>query len=423
MKILTKLTLAFSLFALLSCGGSEGVVYEAYGKGIGPKGGKYTGVDNVTIIVPPKAVEKEIAFTIFSIDTPSFTSVSKPVTHIYIVAPAAYEFKVPVTVIIPYDEGAIPDLLDEVDIQPYYTMDRQTYQLIPAESYELDIENNIVKISTYFLGSFHLGFSKELVEKVTAVEGETAEMIAIPAGEFSYGAPKDTPTGVKPGEGLEKGEGQNKVELSAFYIDKYEVTNRQYRSCVTEGVCIEPRSLSSIRYADYFYSVGYDNFPVIWVSWNQATTYCQWAGKRLPTEAEWEKAARGATFKTYPWGEKAPEDNSANTVTNFSALFEDVVQVTEFQKGVSSYGVYNMAGNVSEWVSNWYDIDSYYTILPAEELTDPQGPPEGIDTKKVSKGGSWVSLASEVTTFSRVAAVPHYSYYNLGFRCAKDISE
>ena len=102
MKISAKCLLLTIVFALLSCGGSEGVIYEAYGKSIGPKGGKYTGVDNVTVIVPPKAVSKEIAFTIFSIDTPSFTSVSKPVTHIYIVAPAAYEFKVPVTVIIPY---------------------------------------------------------------------------------------------------------------------------------------------------------------------------------------------------------------------------------------------------------------------------------------------------------------------------------
>ena len=423
MKALYKTIFLLAFVGLISCGGTEDIVYEAYGETIGSKGGKYTGVDGVTVIVPPNAVSKEIAFTIFSIDTPSFTSVSKPVTNIYIVAPAAYEFQNALTVVIPYDESNIPDLLDEVDIQPYYTMDRDTYQLIPEVDYERDIENNIVKIRTFFLGSFHLGFSKELVEKVTAVEGETAEMIAIPSGEFIYGAPKETPTGVKPGEGIEKGEGFNTVQLSSFYIDKYEVTNRQYRSCVTEGVCIEPRSLSSIRYADYFYSVAYDNFPAIWVSWNQATTYCQWAGKRLPTEAEWEKAARGATFKTYPWGDTPPEDNSANTVANFSALFEDVVQVTEFKDGVSSYGVYNMAGNVSEWVSNWYDLDSYYTVLPVEELTDPQGPPEGIDTKKVSKGGGWVSLASEVTTFTRVGAVPHYSYYNLGFRCAKDMSE
>ncbi len=408
---------------LFSCGGDDAVVYEEYGKSIGPSGGTYRGVDGVTVIVPKGAVEKSIAFTIYSIDTPSFTSVSKPVTKIYIVSPAAYEFKGDITVIIPYKESAIPDLLDEVDIQPYYTMDRTTYQAIDSQNYILDIENNIVKIRTRYLGSFHLGFSKELVEKVTGSDGETAEMIPIPSGDFMYGAPKDTPTGVKPGEGLEKGEGLNKVHLSAFYIDKYEVTNRQYRSCVTEGVCTEPRSLSATKYADYFYSVAYDNFPVIWVSWNQATTYCQWAGKRLPTEAEWEKAARGAQFKAYPWGDKKPEDNVANTVANFSALFEDVVQVSELEKGISPYGVFNMAGNVAEWVDNWYDIDSYYKKLPPEELTDPKGPPESPWGKKVIKGGSWVSLADEITTFSRDAAVPHYSYYNTGFRCAKDMSE
>ncbi len=413
--------IAATLF-VFACGREE-TIYEVHGKTIGPSGGKYEGVDGVTLIVPKNALEEEITFTIYSIDTEPFTNVSATLTNIYSIAPMAYKFKVPVTLLIPYSEEGIPTLLDEVQLRPYFAIDRRNFEEIPEGSYEQDLERNVFKFSSQFLGYFHIGFPKDLVKNENPETSGISEMILIPAGPFEYGAPEGTPTSAaSPNEGVMVSEGTRTVEMSAYYIDKYEVTNAQYRACQNAGVCTEPYVIDSSRYPNYYYDPAYQNFPVIWVSWNQANTFCQWAGKKLPTEAQWEKAARGETYRKYPWGDTDPQDNAENSIVNYSALFEDVTDVTSFESAVSPYGVYNMAGNAAEWTDTWYDIDSYYKKESGEApVKDPTGPADGgTIQKKVIRGGSWVSLEHEITTYARDKAFPHYRYYNLGFRCVKE---
>ena len=420
-KNLTCLLLA-ALFACGACTPTESV-YEAYGKKIGPNGGKHEGIHGVTLIVPPKALDQEITFTIYALDTDPFTNISATLTNIYALSPMAFKFDLPVTIILPYTEDDIPDLLDEIDLKPYFAIDRKNFEEIPEGEYEQDLERNIFKLSTKFLGYFHIGFPKELVKGQNNETTGISEMVLIPKGNFEYGAPAGTPTGaVDATEGVLTGEGFNTVELSEYYIDKYEVTNSQYLACQNADVCTEPYEINSSKYPNYYYDPAYRNFPVLWVSWNQANTFCQWAGKKLPTEAQWEKAARGETYRKYPWGEEEPQDNAENAIANYSALFADVTDVTSFDSAVSPYGVYNMSGNAAEWVTNWYDIDSYYTQSDAADpLKDPTGPEDGGTLqKKVIRGGSWVSLTTEMTTYSRDKAFPHYRYYNLGFRCVRE---
>lgn len=424
---ITGSLLAILLLSLLSaaCMETESI-YEVRGKDIGPEGGKYEGVHGVTIIIPKKALAQTITFTIYAMDTDPFTNLSATLTNIYSVAPMAYKFNIPATLIIPYNEEDIQGLLDEVDLKPYFAIDRKTFEEIPADQYEQDLERNMFKISTQFLGYFHVGFPKELVKKENAETTGISEMVLIPGGTFEYGAPSGTPTGaIDATEGVLAGEGFNTVEMSEYYIDKYEVTNAQYRACQTAEVCTEPYSINSSRYPNYYYDPAYRNFPVLWVSWNQANTFCQWAGKRLPTEAQWEKAARGDTYRKYPWGDTDPQDNAENSIVNYSALFEDVTDVTSFESAVSPYGIFNMAGNAAEWTDTWYDIDSYYKkSAEPDPAVDPTGPADGGTLqKKLIRGGSWVSLENEITTYARDKAFPHYRYYNLGFRCVKEGGE
>ncbi|HOW51849.1 MAG TPA: formylglycine-generating enzyme family protein [bacterium] len=414
-------TIALLALLLAACTETESI-YEVRGKDIGPAGGKYEGVHGVTLIVPKKALDQTITFTIYALDTDPFTNLSATLTNIYSITPMAYKFEAPVTVIIPYEEEDIQGLLDEVDLKPYFAIDRKTFEEIPSDEYEQDLERNIFKVSTKFLGYFHIGFPKEMVKKENSETTGISEMVLIPAGTFEYGAPAGTPTGAATAtDGVLSSDGFNTVQLSEYYIDKYEVTNAQYRVCQNADVCTEPYTISSSRYPNYYYDPAYQNFPVLWVSWNQANTFCQWAGKELPTEAQWEKAARGESYRKYPWGDTAPQDNAENSIVNYSALFEDVTDVSSFENAVSSYGIYNMAGNAAEWTATWYDIDSYYKkSADSEPAVDPTGPADGgTADKKVIRGGSWVSLEPEITTYARDKAFPHYRYYNLGFRCAK----
>lgn len=433
----TILILGFLAAVLLSvsCSSGQEVYAEKYGKDFDNEGGSYKGVGGVTVHIPagalPENIEK-INVTVFAYDTQPFTNVSKTVTNIYAVSPSAIQFTKELTVVIPYQEDSFPPLLDELDLKPYFSLDRENFEIFPEEKYELDVENNIIKISTQYLGNFHLGFPKELVKQENSEIEGVAEMVLIPEGEFTFGAPKGTPTGVAENEtGLQQSEGMNTVHLSAYYIDKYEVSNAQYQLCEAANVCTAPHSVTSVMYQDYYENPNYAGFPVIWVTWNQASTYCQWAGKELPTEAQWEKAAKGGCelyqnckdeSPLYPWGDKEPADNVEATVVNYSALFGDVTTVFWGDDGVSPYGVYNMSGNVAEWVEDWHGIDSYYKVR-TDVLENPSGPAESVNNEKVIRGGSWVSLMKEITTHSRYKAFPNYRYYNLGFRCVQKIEE
>jgi len=425
-----KTLLIFSALMLvilsISCNSGQEIYAEKYGKDFDNDGGSYKGVGGVTVHIPAGALPQDIEkvnVTVFAYDTQPFTNVSKTVTNIFAISPSAIQFTKELTVVIPYQETSFPNLLDELDLKPYFSLDRENFEIFPEEKYELDVENNIMKISTQYLGNFHLGFPKELVKQENSEIEGVAEMVLIPEGEFTFGAPQGTSTGVAENEvGIKQSEGTNKVTVSSFYIDKFEVTNAQYQLCQASNVCTAPHSVTSVMYQDYYENPNYAGFPVIWVTWNQASTYCQWAGKTLPTEAQWEKAARGTEMKTYPWGDTDPADNVEATVANYSALFGDVTNVYWGDDGVSQYGVYNMAGNVAEWVLDWHGIDSYYKVR-TDILEDPSGPAESPDNEKVIRGGSWVSLMKEITTYSRDKAFPNYRYYNLGFRCVQKIEE
>ena len=198
------------------------------------------------------------------------------------------------------------------------------------------------------------------------------------------------------------------VNLDAFYMDAFEVTNRLYRECVQAGACqaVKKNSATRLRYYD---DPRYVRFPVLFVNWNMARTYCEWRGARLPTEAEWEKAARGGTTLSYPWGER-PDCNLAN----YGNCLGDTSGVIIYDLGKSRFGLYHMAGNVWEWVSDWYS-DSYYRSSPED---NPQGPDRG--TEKVLRGGSWKDNDFEIRSMNREAENPAYSSNAIGFRCAKD---
>lgn len=214
------------------------------------------------------------------------------------------------------------------------------------------------------------------------------------------------------------------VPITNFWMDKFEVSNRQYRSCVQAGGCPLPDSTFYMDQAQY------DDWPVAYLKWEAAEAYCSWAGRRLPTEAEWERAARGDTVRIYPWGDASPMNISANicdqrcpTTANQTKTiddgFERYAPVTAFPSGESPFGTRNMAGNVSEWVSDWYSA-SYY-LDPESAMANPPGP--AVGTRKVAKGGSWASIPAVVRISNRQSwslNIDRLDSALLGVRCAMD---
>jgi len=231
----------------------------------------------------------------------------------------------------------------------------------------------------------------------------TVEMILVPAGEYKMGQ----------GGGFNEAEKPvHIVYLDAFYIDQYEVTNALYKTCVDAGFCQSPLDFSSAAHSRYYGNPEFDNYPVIYIDWDMARTYCEWRGVRLPTEAEWEKAARSTDQRTYPWGEGIDL-----TYANYDGLNQrgvgDTTAVGNYEKGRSEYGVYDMAGNVWEWVADWFDKE-YYGTLGADTV-NPQGPASGEN--HVMRGGSWFSTDYYVRSAFR-GKFPASTGNTVGFRCA-----
>jgi formylglycine-generating enzyme required for sulfatase activity len=225
------------------------------------------------------------------------------------------------------------------------------------------------------------------------------DMVLVPAGEFSMGSPEGDPD-EKPA---------HKVQISAFFMDKYEVTVKQYAAFLQESGGDRPAEWKTMN------KTANQNRPVMGVDWAEAARYCKWAGKRLPTEAEWEKAARGTDGRLYPWGNDPPTPLHANYGKKEWNNHEALVPVGTLEAGKSPYGIYDMAGNVWEWVSDWYDND-YYKNSP---LDSPAGPPTG--GFKVIRGGSWNTSARNLRAADRYFDPPSFrSQYVPGFRCAKN---
>ena len=190
------------------------------------------------------------------------------------------------------------------------------------------------------------------------------------------------------------------VYLDAFWIDRTEITNDQIRQCYEQGGCVYGPSRSGNDKKDH---------PTVYIGWFEAEAYCAWAGRRLPTEAEWEKAARGTNGRTYPWGEEIDCN-----LANYNGCVSDTNQVGSYPDGASLYGALDMAGNVWEWVADWYS-ETYYASSPTE---NPTGPDSG--THRVLRGGSW---GSSVRSTDRYGLTPSKNGSSSGgFRCAMSVS-
>ena len=242
---------------------------------------------------------------------------------------------------------------------------------------------------------------------------DSAPMVLIPAGPFTMGS----------NDGLPNERPEHTVMLDSYYIDQYEVTLGFYRKFLESGKRESPSTWDSEAEA----AIG--DRPAIGMRWESASAYCQWAGKRLPTEAEWEKAARGTDGRRYPWGDMQPFVDIANynrgmwvseavtLVAVTSGLDGMSVRHGLKEGGRSPFGLSHMAGNVAEWVADWYERDYYYK----SPRKNPPGPTTG--EKHVLRGGSWADLPSALRVTARFSAEPDFEDRTIGFRCAMDVTK
>lgn len=237
-----------------------------------------------------------------------------------------------------------------------------------------------------------------------------APLVLIPEGVFPMGVPKAARDG-----GVDE-RPNHEVYLDAFYMDKYEVTNMRYLQFVTETGHRPPQHPTDPTknlWQGNMMPETVGDLPVINVDWYDAEAYCRWAGRRLPTEAEWEKAAKGNHDWRFPWGDVEPTDRHLN----FNQVWRGeatLVPVGIYEKGKSPYGVYDVAGNVWEWVADWYD-PNYYAKSPKR---NPKGPSDGV--YKTVRSSGWQVETPQVRIFTRIKSKPLERNHSTGFRCAMD---
>ncbi len=235
-------------------------------------------------------------------------------------------------------------------------------------------------------------------------ERDPVPMVPIAAGNFVRGSSLEA--------GRDDERPRRTIYLEAFMIDQYEVTNARYLDFITATGHLEP--LNVYGTGSLFDVQGIEDLPVVQVTWHDAADYCQWVGKRLPTEAEWEKAARGTDARSYPWGDAPPSPNHVNFNRDWETT-GTLSPVGSLPQGVSPYGVHDMSGNVREWVQDWY-AKEYYRVAPNR---NPRGPETGL--LKVIRGGSWHSFESDIRTAARGKGGFALKTHGIGFRCAKDV--
>jgi formylglycine-generating enzyme required for sulfatase activity len=254
-------------------------------------------------------------------------------------------------------------------------------------------------------------------ERVSSVDGMPS--VYIPDGTFRMGA-------MDPEEESDEVPAHS-VTVKAFWMDKLEVTNAMYLICVQAGGCEPPSIFKSDTRDSYFNNPEFNDFPVVYVTWIEADTYCKWAGRRLPTEAEWERAARGDDLRTYPWGDDRPDNSRGNI--NF--YVGDTTRVGSYPAGASPFGVLDMSGNAAEWVSDYYDSD-YYSQGVSMNPTGPGARSNYFN--RVVRGGSFqdsfqdirVAARSNIRGSNPGAEDPLSDDYRgevspkIGFRCASD---
>lgn len=262
-----------------------------------------------------------------------------------------------------------------------------------------------------FAGDQAAGISDPLLEP-RRVDAKGVPMLLIPAGQFEMGA-----------EGGANGP-HHPVVLSDYYLDQYEVSNRLFAAFLNElgnqeeagktWLDVARNSEGRLHAVNGVWKPdpGYEDHPVVEVTWYGANAFCAWRGARLPSEAEWEKAARGTDGRSYPWGEEITCD-----LVNYSKCgFEDTQPVDSYPAGASPFGVFNLAGNVSEWTADWY------RAYPAELVVNPLNLEDGQGRVRVVRGGSWFSTAVYLRSYHRnYEFTPLSSFSNLGFRCAAGV--
>ncbi|RJP54375.1 MAG: tetratricopeptide repeat protein [Anaerolineaceae bacterium] len=246
----------------------------------------------------------------------------------------------------------------------------------------------------YFVCEWEPGLTAQT--QISPKDGMT--MVYIPAGEFEMGSDISS----------SNEEPVHTVYLDTFWIDQTEVTNKMYSLCVSAGICQPPKAVNSYSRTSYYDNSDFENYPVIYVDWEMANTYCTWAGRRLPTEAEWEKAARGTTGYNFPWGDEMNCDKA-----NGMSCIGETTPVGQYTLGKSPFGALDLAGNVMEWVADWYSA-TYYASSPRE---NPAGPSSG--STHVLRGGSWKSNENSIRSSYRFGLNPDMTnFYVIGFRCA-----
>jgi len=240
-------------------------------------------------------------------------------------------------------------------------------------------------------------------------DGKGIAMVLIPAGRFSMGG---SDLNAEPDE-----KPVHPINLDAYYIDKFEVTNAAYIACVEDGgACKPPIQKDSFTRSSYYGVKEYNDYPVVYVDWDMARNYCEWRGARLPTEAQWEKAARGSDDqRSYPWEAGRTDCQKAN-YNGPNGCYGGTTKVGSYAAGKSPYGVYDMAGNVWEWVADWYSERYYQTSFES----NPLGPDSG--QSRVLRGGSWTRQEFDIRVSNRNKFAPTYYNFDIGFRCASDVT-
>lgn len=261
---------------------------------------------------------------------------------------------------------------------------------------------------------------KALAEQRAATMKPKEGTVLVPAGEFIMGSDKKTDRLAYRSELP-----QRRVYLDAYEIDQYEVTNLHYLKYI-----LATGKLPQLdwRYDGGNFQESMANHPIMHVSWYDADSYCRWAGKRLPTEAEWEKAARGDDGRLNPWGNQSAGLSRANFGrTGLSGpvrdrperllMYPPLISVDKYDNAVSPYGLFQTMGNVAEWVSDWYDLD-YYKSAPDR---NPKGPETG--SQKAFRGGGWMDSTTTMRVAMRNGTDPNTKINWMGFRCARDVKE
>jgi serine/threonine-protein kinase len=292
-------------------------------------------------------------------------------------------------------------------------------QLLTITSEETPITETLVATSVTFTETSLPPTPIPGIGSTMISEKDGMTLLYVPAGEFTMGST----------EGNSTEQPVHIVYLDPYWIDQTEVTNGMYALCVKDGQCSSPSKNSSSTQDSYYGNPEFDDFPVIYVTWEHAVDYCSWANRRLPTEAEWEKANRGTDARNYPWGNNEPDE----TLLNFSGKIGDTSKVGNYQYGASFYGALDMAGNVAEWVADVYR-DFYYSSSP---ISNPPGPETG--SAHSIRGGGWkdtedISCGWEVSqprpgfTFTNweckgISDNRNYSSWNRSFNIPETTSE